>query len=446
MKIIVKESQFLRVLEKKLLKEYNLPENDYHELLGISIYYDKNKNQSKNFSKDDDITFILNKSTDEDILNIRYILKMKRSAIGTLDTNSYGWSTEIEGPGIQSRKIDPPYNLEQGKTYYITLRRDLNSLGGFTHLEGYYTTSPFMKYSQPSGVVSLTPITLKDFKDSPEEINACKKVYSQTALKGAVNWWKNKFTPEFAKRISDINLPYNKKITPEYVINNIFPKYVKILDGIKYYYLSSNSVGTNYYYNDKRSTYAWVYDSKEKLYDGRIYVNCALYKDEKNAVSKIAHELQHKLYGVFKMTPDENTNQIFGTGKNIKKNSKDKSSKDSEKTDNELNSNEINYWINQGKENKNDPYTCDPSEQLSRLKEMQTKYNIPEGGFSVDFFIPFIKQKSNEDSMSWFLTCWGVHGCIPIEQVVMNLNDKVAMNDIFINKDIPQKNNFNTFT
>jgi hypothetical protein len=444
MKIIVKESQFLRVLEKKLLKEYNLPENKYHDVLGVSIYYDKNKNQSKNFSKDDDITFILKKSTDEDIINIRYILKMKISATGTLDTNSYGWSTEIEGPGIQSRKIDPPYNLEQGKTYYITLRRGLNSLGELINLEGYAKTSPFMEYNQPSGVVSLTPITLKDLKESPQELNACKKVYSQTALKDSINWWKNKFTPEFAKRISDINLPYNKKITPEYVINNIFPKYVKILDGIKYYYLNSNSVGTNYYYNDIKSTYAWVYDDPENLYDGKIYINCANYKNEKNAVAVMIHELQHKLYGIFKMTPDENTDEIFGTVKNIKKNVTNLS-KELESTST-LNKNDIDYWFKEGKSNEKDSYTCNPSEQLSRIKKLQYIYNIPDGGFTVDFFIPFIKQTEYELNMDWFLTCWGVHGCIPIEQVVMNLNAKVAMNDIFINKDIPQKNNFDTFT
>lgn len=431
----------LRDRIKQVLLEYSLPENEYHDLINVSVSFASNPNKKTYYGKNDNISFYLKSTKDYDKVIITYQIKMKKEMVGSL--------LPEEGAGHQTDNWTvkvPNENglLEKGKTYKFSLEQDCNELGRYISDYGFVEITPAMGYykNNPWGqfTVPLTPLKINEFKESTQTMNACKAKYSNFALQSAKNWWRKNLNDSTAKRIADVN-----RKSVDYIKKNIFPKYLDAINKMKYSFLSTNSTGLNYFYSDSQYAWAWVYGDGE---DFNIYINCANYKTEDNPVGTLVHEIQHILYGIYKMTPEKNVTAVVSKAKitdifglwnvenwseilnqmidNLLVAKTDTHTSTGNKTSQlKIPQKIFGSWLQEAK--NNDPkYACSPTEQLSRIKSFQQRFNIPIGGFTVEFFEPYILRKKSDSEMSWFLNCWALNGFKLIELVVRDLNQLIA--------------------
>lgn len=429
MKLLITESQLKKIIQENLTNN-----NEYFDLIDVSVYFQSNPKGVKYYSKNTPVNITLGSTKQNDIININHKIRMKKDAVGDiiiLKGETDNWSTMIGNFRYTSTSI-----LKKGKVYDIIIYKNCNSLGEYVKEKNFTLVQPAMTFWGTGGNTTNVPfkeVRINGFVESQKTMNACKSVYSPLDLLKAKNWWKEQLNSVTAQRMAAVN-----NTTYQYINNTIFPKYKNFIDRIQYFFLSTNETGTNFSYGNSKNAWAWVFDNGK---DTNIYINCANYQTENDSVATLVHEIQHQLNGIYQMTPNINvsavvtpysrTDVFFGWRNFIEPEGPiSKEYIDSQYERVEITNQIINHWKNEisGLSDRSKKYACRETEQLSRIKSFQQRFNISSGGFTVEFFLPYINGQKHDTEMWWFLCCWALSGFKPIEELVKDLNQNIAKN------------------
>ncbi len=221
--------------------------------------------------------------------------------------------------------------------------------------------------------------------------------------------------------------------------SNIFNRYFEALNNIKivYYDILDEDLF-------KRSSYAlqlaYMVVLPNEPYT--IYVNCS--NESKNPMSGLIHEIQHILYKIKPLNPDEKVDAIFdnSTISNFPFNNSIPLDKtvDSDKNptydefmkiDFEKVSKSSGIDVNIIKKlarmglnfGGSDGYKCDENENMSRIMSMRKLFNLtPNQNITLEMMKPYMTGEKSDDDINYILRCWISKGFPNFQQMINKMN------------------------
>lgn len=251
----------------------------------------------------------------------------------------------------------------------------------------------------------------------------------------AKDWFRNWFSKEETKSKFEKNYGFEKE-----KVNEIFLNYLKNLDELK---LEMYTDWVTLIQNPKKdypkpsvpASIAFVYDKKENKPEKKNFVfgNALIpdfIKKNVNTTEILIHEIQHALSNnVMELNPSELI-------KSVSDSSDEKISRNEVKKRlmNELsidNSDVEKIFKNWGeffnkKDMSNETYTCDNSEQNSRIEGM--RYLFKTDTITIDMLKPYILLGPNSNispNISFFIACWAEKGYGSIKTMLDKANSLV---------------------
>jgi len=263
------------------------------------------------------------------------------------------------------------------------------------------------------------------------DMGRCKTLWGK-ASQNAIKWWKDWLSDPITKKKFLSN--YSDK---PYAVTLYYPKYFELLGKIKLNFYNDSMVKIN-----GETTYpdaiAYVMEP-----DGNIYINCSSNPTLEDYESILIHEIQHMIYDIKPLNPDEKISAVFG--KNSPKISKEKIKKEFISTPSnntykfsaeiiaaakKLNVEPIHIARIKDKHNgtikryEHDPgYICRETEKMSNINGIRKLLGVKPGqNITLDMIRPYITRDELPTDFHWFLLCWAEKGFPDINQMLQKIN------------------------
>jgi len=218
-------------------------------------------------------------------------------------------------------------------------------------------------------------------------------------------------------------------------ISYIFPQYFKILNNLKFVFYHCEMPE----YHGVKNAYAFVRPNSSGS-DTNIYINCS--QNDPDPYGTLIHEIQHLIYGIKPLNPENKIKNVFVTDKTVKdtpnkitssvSSSKTKVSKDKKRFPPnvvttakklQIQPSQVNFWITSAKSDDPD-YVCEETEKMSNIMSIRKTFNVPPGGqITLKMLLPYIKNEKKDTDISWFLECWALRGFPDIQTLINKTND-----------------------
>jgi len=261
-----------------------------------------------------------------------------------------------------------------------------------------------------------------------------------TLLPKAVLWWKNWLSSPITKNKVQANwdAKYPKGLVS---VKYIFPDYFKMLDSLKIKFYDQRNLDI---WNDTSDT-AYAFVNRFNIHsDNTIYVNRT--QNDPDPYGTLIHEIQHIIYGMQPLNPEEKIHDIFVT-KNTKRattNSIESSSRINPDTQIlkqsaavikslglDMTANRLANWKRHAeKEEKRNPgYVCRETEKMSNIMSIRSWFKLKPGqNITIAMLKPYIEHKKAHTDISWILLCWAKNGFPDLNKMINRINT-LAAND-----------------
>jgi hypothetical protein len=310
---------------------------------------------------------------------------------------------------------------------------DVESLIASLHNINVFTTANFDKnrFGMPLFMGGFRLSGGDGYSVTTTDMESCKSLWSKK-LPGAIKWWRDWLSDPITKKKFLSN--YSDK---PYAVTLYYPKYFELFNKIKLNFYNDRTIKINGIHPDGDAI-AFVTEP-----DGNIYVNCSAgYEEEIDQI--LIHEIQHMIYDIKPLNPDEKISSAFG------KNNPEKKSKEQIKSEflsapsskTEAYSptiiaaaKKLNIdpkYISNIDSQKNDVvaryahdpgYICRETEKMSNITGTRKALGIKPGqNITLDMIKPYITKDKNSVDFYWILMCWAQRGFTDINQMLQHIN------------------------
>jgi hypothetical protein len=266
------------------------------------------------------------------------------------------------------------------------------------------------------------------------DMASCKSLWSKS-LPGAIKWWRDWLSDPITKKKFLSNY-----IDKPYAVTLYYPKYFELLNKIKLNFYNDRTIKINGIHPDHDDAIAFVNGP-----DGNIYVNCSFSSSYEEEIDEILiHEIQHMIYDIKPLNPEEKISSVFGKNDSEKKSKEQiKSSflyNPSNKTTTyspeitaaakKLNVDPKYISIIDARKNEiikdyaHDPgYICRETEKMSNITGIRRLLGIKPGqNITLDMIKPYITREKSSVDIYWLFLCWAQRGFTDVNQMWQNIN------------------------
>ena len=265
-----------------------------------------------------------------------------------------------------------------------------------------------------------------------------------TLLPKAVLWWKNWLSsPITQKKVqSNWDTSYKGLASVKY----IFPDYFKMLDSLKIkFYDELDPINWN---NDTDNAYAFV--KGFKLYsDNTIYIN--LTKSDPEPYDTLIHEIQHIIYDIMPLNPEEKIHDIFvtkntkrATTKSIEASGRTRINPDAQTLKRaaivikslglDMGASRLVGWKRQAEKQVSQAYICRATEKMSNIMAIRSLFKLNPGqNITIAMLKPYIERKKTHTDISWILLCWATNEFPDLNKMINRINT-LAVNNTGTNR------------
>jgi hypothetical protein len=263
-------------------------------------------------------------------------------------------------------------------------------------------------------------------------------------LPKAVLWWKNWLSsPITQKKVqSNWDTSYKGLASVKY----IFPDYFKMLDSLKIkFYDELDPINWN---NDTDNAYAFV--KGFKLYsDNTIYIN--LTKSDPEPYDTLIHEIQHIIYDIMPLNPEEKIHDIFvtkntkrATTKSIEASGRTRINPDAQTLKRaaivikslglDMGASRLVGWKRQAEKQVSQAYICRATEKMSNIMSIRSHFKLKPGqNITIAMLKPYIERKKTHTDISWILLCWATNEFPDLNKMINRINT-LAVNNTGTNR------------
>ena len=267
-----------------------------------------------------------------------------------------------------------------------------------------------------------------------------------TLLPKAVLWWKNWLSSPITQKKVQSN--WDTWYIPGSVsVKYIFPDYFKMLDSLKIkFYDELDPINWS---NITDTAYAFV--NGFRLYsDNTIYIN--LTQNDPEPFDTLIHEIQHIIYNIKPLNPEEKIRDIFVT-KNTKRATPNSIESSLRPTNNDYNdqllrqssnviksmgldmtATRLTLWKLSADNYKRPAYVCQATEKMSNIMSIRSHFKLKPGqNITIEMLKPYIEGKKKNTDISWIILCWAKNGFPNLNKMINRINT-LAVNNTGTNR------------
>ena len=230
-------------------------------------------------------------------------------------------------------------------------------------------------------------------------------------------------------------------------VKYIFPDYFKMLDSLKIkFYDELDPINWS---NITDNAYAFV--KGFKLYsDNTIYIN--LTQNDPDPYDTLIHEIQHIIYNIKPLNPEEKIRDIFVT-KNTKRATPNSIESSLRPTNNDINdqllrqssnviksmgldmtATRLTLWKLSADNYKRPAYVCQATEKMSNIMSIRSHFKLKPGqNITIEMLKPYIEGKKKNTDISWIILCWAKNGFPNLNKMINRINT-LAVNNTGTNR------------
>ena len=262
-----------------------------------------------------------------------------------------------------------------------------------------------------------------------------------TLLPKAVLWWKNWLSSPITKKKvqSNWDTSYPKGLVS---VKYIFPDYFKMLDSLKIKFYDETDLIN---WSDGHDAFAFV--KRFNIYsDNTIYIN--LTQNDPYPYGTLIHEIQHIIYGIKPLNPEEKIHDIFvtkntkrATTKSIEASGRTRINPDAQTLKRaaivikslglDMSASRLVGWKRQAETNKKeDPaYICRATEKMSNIMSIRSWFKLKPGqNITIAMLKPYIERKETNNDISWIILCWATNGFPDLNKMINRINTLAVNN------------------
>jgi len=296
-------------------------------------------------------------------------------------------------------------------------------------------------YTDNGGSVRFRPGNFKFSKTVLQPVmSATDQKQWLTLLPKAVLWWKNWLSSPITQKKVQSN--WDTWYRPGSVsVKYIFPDYFKMLDSLKIkFYDELDPINWSDITDD-----AYAFVKGFKLYsDNTIYIN--LTQNDPEAYDTLIHEIQHIIYDIKPLNPEEKIRDIFVT-KNTKR-ATPNSIELSLRNTNDINTQilkqsaavikslgldmkpaRLGSWKLSADNYSRPSYICQATEKMSNIMSIRSHFKLTPGqNITIAMLKPYIERKKTNTNIGWIILCWAKNGFPDLNKMINRINT-LAAND-----------------
>jgi len=296
-------------------------------------------------------------------------------------------------------------------------------------------------YTDNGGSVRFRPGNFKFSKTVLQPVmSATDQKQWLTLLPKAVLWWKNWLSSPITQKKVQSN--WDTWYRPGSVsVKYIFPDYFKMLDSLKIkFYDELDPINWSDITDD-----AYAFVKGFKLYsDNTIYIN--LTQNDPDAYDTLIHEIQHIIYDIKPLNPEEKIRDIFVT-KNTKR-ATPNSIESSLRNTNDINTQilkqsaavikslgldmkpaRLGSWKLSADNYSRPSYICQATEKMSNIMSIRSHFKLTPGqNITIAMLKPYIERKKTNTNIGWIILCWAKNGFPDLNKMINRINT-LAAND-----------------
>jgi hypothetical protein len=268
-----------------------------------------------------------------------------------------------------------------------------------------------------------------------------------TLLPKAVLWWKNWLSsPITQKKVqSNWDTSYPKGLVS---VKYIFPDYFKMLDSLKIKFYDETDLIN---WTESSNAYAFVKGPFNTYGDNTIYVN--LKQNDPDPYGTLIHEIQHIIYGIMPLNPEEKIHDIFvtkntkrATTKSIEASGRTRINPDAQTLKRaaivikslglDMDAGRLVGWKRyaQAQEKVDPAYVCRATEKMSNIMSIRSHFKLKPGqNITIAMLKPYIERKKTNIDISWIILCWATNGFPNLYKMINRINT-LAVNNTGTNR------------
>lgn len=266
-----------------------------------------------------------------------------------------------------------------------------------------------------------------------------------TLLPKAVLWWKNWLSsPITQKKVqSNWDTSYPKGLVS---VKYIFPDYFKMLDSLKIKFYDETDLIN---WTESSNAYAFVKGPFNTYGDNTIHVN--LKQNDPNPYGTLIHEIQHIIYGIMPLNPEEKIHDIFvtkntkrATTKSIEASGRTRINPDAQTLKRaaivikslglDMDAGRLVGWKRYAQEKVDPAYVCQATEKMSNIMSIRSHFKLKPGqNITIAMLKPYIERKKTNNDISWIILCWATNGFPNLYNMINRINT-LAVNNTGTNR------------
>jgi hypothetical protein len=266
-----------------------------------------------------------------------------------------------------------------------------------------------------------------------------------TLLPKAVLWWKNWLSsPITQKKVqSNWDTSYPKGLVS---VKYIFPDYFKMLDSLKIKFYDETDLIN---WTESSNAYAFVKGPFNTYGDNTIYVN--LKQNDPDPYGTLIHEIQHIIYGIMPLNPEEKIHDIFvtkntkrATTKSIEASGRTRINPDAQTLKRaaivikslglDMDAGRLVGWKRNAQEKVDQAYICRATEKMSNIMSIRSHFKLKPGqNITIAMLKPYIERKKTNNDISWIILCWATNGFPNLYKMINRINT-LAVNNTGTNR------------
>lgn len=300
-------------------------------------------------------------------------------------------------------------------------------------------------YTDNGGNVRFRPGNFTFIKTRLPTMSAANQKQWLTLLPKAVQWWKNWLSSPITQKKVQSNWDTWYR-SGSVSVKYIFPGYFKMLDSLKIkFYDELDPIN----WSDGQNAFAFV--RPFLIYsDNTIYIN--LTKSDPEPYDTLIHEIQHIIYNIKPLNPDEKIHDVFVT-KNTKRattksieSSRETSYYDTQTLNRaaivikslglDIDADRLLGWKRQAyTANAEDPaYVCRETEKMSNIMAIRSLFKLNPGqNITIAMLKPYIERKKSHTDITWIILCWAKNGFPDLNTMINRIN-ALAVNNTGTNR------------
>jgi hypothetical protein len=175
-----------------------------------------------------------------------------------------------------------------------------------------------------------------------------------------------------------------------------------------------------------------------------------LHKSDPEPYDTLIHEIQHIIYGIMPLNPEEKIHDIFvtkntkrATTKSIEASGRTRINPDAQTLKRaaivikslglDMDAYRLVGWKRQA--DANDPaYVCQTTEKMSNIMAMRSHFKLKPGqNITIAMLKPYIERKKANTDISWIILCWATNGFPDLNKMINRINT-LAVNNTGTNR------------